>query len=663
MGVPKLFSEYFSRKKAIWNSFTKKGPIGVLAIDFNSILHKAAQYSYMYGDFEYRQVEEKNIQKITEKDSLESFRNKINELVREVYEFFKPTHYLIIATDGVPPHAKTVQQRQRRYKKQLGPESPEIQLPINKFDSNMITPGTQFMKNLDKWMKRFVDNLQEDIINTEGFPATEVLYSSSSSPGEGEHKIFHIFKKISGNIPEKHKYILYGLDADLTVISMVHPIPIYVAKERIMREGETNISYDVIDAKNLIGDLDIGGVGGFGTTAEEFVLILMFLGNDFVPTTPVFENLRASKNMLTDALSLLKKGKKLRILYDGTKKDPTIAINWELLREFVEILAELEGKYIQKVYNERNEPVKRGFDAYIPHSQIKRSANDEGIINIDDFQRRWKKNITNVTRNRDAFNILYDWAEEEIVGKPDDYKAFIEELEKEHLEKMVEEYFVSMLWTMDYYINGHGNVNKSWYYPFHWAPTFKMLFEFMPQDPPDSFIYEYTNEYLAPEENLVAVLPPVSKNLLDRTPRLANLLNPQSEYGQYFPTSFKVDGNGKRVKHMEVPIIPYVSYNIAKEMVIFSGEKINREIDRTIYSVKEIAIKLEGIRRSREFGRGSRSGRIRLDYLGDPIGNDDFSELSNVSRIGSGNVRITDFKKYNEEKQEEWRKHGRLLIP
>ena len=84
-------------------------------------------------------------------------------------EFSKPNKMLYIAIDGPCPKPKMIQQRQRRFK------SANESKP---WDTNKITPGTEFMENLENYL---LQHLTYDV---------KMIFSSSNEPGEGEHKIF-----------------------------------------------------------------------------------------------------------------------------------------------------------------------------------------------------------------------------------------------------------------------------------------------------------------------------------------------------------------------------------------------------------------------------------------------------------------------------------------
>ena len=76
--------------------------------------------------------------------------------IEKLFLLVQPDQLLFIAIDGVAPRAKMNQQRQRRYrkvlaseaaaKKRAGGDAAAAQPSHTTFDSNCISPGTEFMQ-------------------------------------------------------------------------------------------------------------------------------------------------------------------------------------------------------------------------------------------------------------------------------------------------------------------------------------------------------------------------------------------------------------------------------------------------------------------------------------------------------------------------------------
>ena len=104
-------------------------------------------------------------------------------------------------------------------------------LPNIEWDTNAITPGTKFMEKLSKYLHNidFKNEYNHDC---------QVIISDSNEPGEGEHKILQYLKQNYSNNDKRNnsenQYLIYGLDADLIMLSMASKINnIYLLRESV----------------------------------------------------------------------------------------------------------------------------------------------------------------------------------------------------------------------------------------------------------------------------------------------------------------------------------------------------------------------------------------------------------------------------------------------
>ena len=197
--------------------------------------------------------------------------NEIKNYIIKLIELTKP-QFIFIAIDGVAPLAKMKQQRSRRFK----------HIGENTWDTNAISPGTPFMNQLKIILDKFISS--NNIFN-----GKKVIFSDASIPGEGEHKILSYIRntKLKGN------QIIYGLDADLIMLSMVSGIDnIYLLREEVVHgiTKETFITVNIDELKNIIV-MDfkdrIAESGGErmpkADIINDYVFICFLLGNDFLP--------------------------------------------------------------------------------------------------------------------------------------------------------------------------------------------------------------------------------------------------------------------------------------------------------------------------------------------------------------------------------------------
>lgn len=129
-----------------------------------------------------------------------------------------------MAIDGVAPRAKMNQQRSRRFRsaKDLAEATKDkLIVPTDgnisgadaadpysgAFDSNCITPGTEFLLRISECIRYFIrKKIKEDPL----WKNLSVIFSGPEVPGEGEHKVSFTIMLCPGNIPMHLWYHDFG---------------------------------------------------------------------------------------------------------------------------------------------------------------------------------------------------------------------------------------------------------------------------------------------------------------------------------------------------------------------------------------------------------------------------------------------------------------------
>ena len=292
MGVPHLF-RHLSRRcpRAVQvisggSSGGDKERVGCkeLHVDFNSVVHSCARACLCLPP------------SASSGDGRSEYEGRVIAACLRHLDYLAerlgPTDLVFVAVDGPPPRAKMHQQRARRFvsvhrvEDGVGP-SGQAQA-LKPWDTNAVTPGTSFMERLAAAME------DEAVARaTRGVRPTLVV-SGHTEPGEGEQKIFERLRRDARGVPGPgHAGIrmVYGLDADLLLMAMAHPMR---GSIRVVREQDLGGPLQIVDtmelARHAAADvLRACGPGLALTEAEridEYVALCALLGNDFVPALP-----------------------------------------------------------------------------------------------------------------------------------------------------------------------------------------------------------------------------------------------------------------------------------------------------------------------------------------------------------------------------------------
>jgi 5'-3' exonuclease len=99
------------------------------------------------------------------------------------------------------------------------------------FDTNQITPGTDFMLELGEALTYAAKNSQYKVGKN-----VRVVVSDAFVAGEGEHKVLEDIRK--NNITDTESICIYGLDADLIMLSLTLPTDnIILLREKTYVDG------------------------------------------------------------------------------------------------------------------------------------------------------------------------------------------------------------------------------------------------------------------------------------------------------------------------------------------------------------------------------------------------------------------------------------------
>ncbi|VDO07664.1 unnamed protein product [Rodentolepis nana] len=255
MGVPKFY-RWISQRYPCINQIIKDNevvPIDHVYLDLNGIIHSSSHCDGMAFDV------------FDEDKVFQTIANYINYIINLI----KPRKTIFLAVDGVAPRAKMTQQRARRF---VGPKKVADEIKKRKekgqkidettiFDSNVISPGTEFMARLHEYFKTYIAN---QITNNPIWRRADVIYSGHD-----------IFLGLATHEPN-----LCILRENVYTVKSPIPqnIPFCLVHLSLLREYIGLEFGDLKDEISFPFDLE--------RIIDDWIFMGYFLGNDFIPNLP-----------------------------------------------------------------------------------------------------------------------------------------------------------------------------------------------------------------------------------------------------------------------------------------------------------------------------------------------------------------------------------------
>jgi len=492
MGIPSYFRKIIQAHPGCVSS-TPPVEAAALCFDFNCLIYRCIRAPSMPPFPE--EIEE-------QRGWEDALLNEVCKTVKEVWITAGKPSEVLIAVDGVVPMAKIRQQRVRRFKSAWLRGNAAIVA----WDSNAITPGTEFMDRLNVALDSLAKEHRGWII------------SGVREEGEGEHKIMHWLR---ATIPKK-PVIIYGLDADLIVLSMLVSeeigIPIWLLREKQEFGITEHISdiqeYSFMDITELKKKLFIVGY----SMAINYVALMSLMGNDFLPHS-------LTHKLADDGHELV-----LRELRSMTSKWQLVdagALQVSVLKDIVLRWASEEDTRMMQMIQKKRKP---GRPVEDPMESLPLEWNVEAeLMSGRDLHADWRK-------------AYYRWMHPSV-----------------DIHHVCQEYIYGCQWILDYYM-GRSSINVNWMYPYWIPPLWSDLSRY------SGTIEKHTdiNAPPTPEEQLAMVLPLSSWGLIrDIGLKKAPILSPQ-----LWPSSFTFFSAGRKWLWECEARIPVVTAGRLRELLM-----------------------------------------------------------------------------------------------
>ena len=567
MGIPSYF-------KKIIDEFTNTIKTSLnfnvdnVFLDFNCCIHGCASELKSYNFNSNIEFEQELIKRVL-------------EYIDIIFDFTNPSELFYISIDGIPPRSKMVQQRNRRFMsswsknklisklEEINYDRKEINNIKNEWDSSAISPGTDFMNNLSNQIKEHFKSDKYKLRKNKSF---KTILSDSLEKGEGEFKIFKYIQ--DSNLSNKnflHKNnVIYGLDADLIMLSLLRNNNICLLREPIHLKLKNNnkfiylsINELKINLKNKINKI-FSDNNSYDLNINYYVFICFLLGNDFIPNLGFlnFKNddiellLYIYKDVHNQLLNTNFPYNHILITENCTNIENCTKynINYYFLTKFLKELSNVENKYTQsyseQYYNKR--PYFKSFNnndviEYNKHQielypMLNRKDNkiNEGI---DDWRIKYYYHLFNTINGKDIKDIC---------------KNFLESLE----------------FTLDYYFNQ--KYHHTWYYRYNYSPTILDLYNYLlslnvkyfKEDSHDNYKTNigFNNNY--PDINitiplqLLMILTPSSIHLIKNEKHKKLMTDINEGVLHYYPINFNISTYLKNWLWLCKPKLPNIDIKL-----------------------------------------------------------------------------------------------------
>ena len=536
--------------------------IDCLMIDLNGLFHGRAQKIYQYGEYKPKPL--------LMGRKAPSKQRRPQELAVRVYsdvcariEYLRkiaaPKKRLILCIDGPAPLRKQNQQRQRRFRSAKERMSGEEQNQAA-FDSNSITPGTEWMDHLSAYIDWFIrKKMRED----KAWAGLDVVFSDEKCAGEGEHKIINYMRRY-GNPTET--YCIHGADADLIMLSLATHYPhFYILRDDMMRRHNDFFAIDIGSVHKELGEYMCWENSGTKRRAallekiqrqqgnkterrkgptyhadkavNDFVLMCFMVGNDFLPHIPGIEIIMGGIDSMVDTYRecAAAHGHLTRV------KDGRVKIRKASFKAFVGTLGMQESSaFAAKLGRDRD---------FFPMPLLNEHSKIVTRREHGSHRETWRVDV-------DAYKTAY-------------YEAKFPP--GTTIKKVCSEYLEGLQWVLSYYTEGVPN--WKWRYPYHYAPFCSTLATRIGKH---KFTTYAVTQPSTPFIQLLSVLPPASRALLPH-PLCELLSSSDSELAPYCPDEFEVDLAGCRQEWEGTVLLPMIDYDHVVKVAKTPLKKVKKD--------------------------------------------------------------------------------------
>ncbi|GKY97941.1 hypothetical protein MPSEU_000752100 [Mayamaea pseudoterrestris] len=489
----------------------------------------------------------------------------------------------------------------------------------NKFHSNAITPGTPFFQECTE---RILEFIQDRIKHDDDWSKLQVIFSGPNVPGEGEHKIMQFIRE-QRSLPDYNpnlRHCIMGQDGDLIMLGLAtHEPNLMLLREQVLFDKRA------VDRDDMAGEIPSLDFYLFNANFEllhmnvlrdylayeletilpdnpfclersidDFVFLTFLVGNDFLPHMPALDIADEAFDLLFYTYRALRKQ-----WVKQSPKNPYLTntgniVSGKRLEGFLAAIGAHEGKYydykdsVVDLDVRRAREIKYGrpqtpSDAVLERKEesdrmryramVESAATGNASLHSDftpvlsaatlskddkeherQVEQLHKLLQLSVSDTKSIANVIDDT---DLKGRYYADKFDFSPFDADKHIALRKAYMEGLVWNLKYYYEGC--VSWEWYYPYHYGPFMSDLVGL------DDLLAEITFEGklgapLKPFEQLLACLPPSHAHLLPK-PYRRLMRNKTSPIADFYPPSFVIDMNGKRLPWEAVVLLPFIDSN------------------------------------------------------------------------------------------------------
>lgn len=496
-----------------------------LMIDMNGIFHTSAQRVFRYGAFSPPPSYTLSVK--NDKRNQERVFQDVCNTIEKLLLVVDPNKRLILCVDGSAPLAKQLQQSKRRYVSSLNRADDD-----ESFDSNCISPGTEFMDDMNRYIVRFIKfRLNENPL----WRKLEIIFSTDKVEAEGEHKIQSYVRKFG---KQEESFLIHGADSDLIMLSLISHKKFYVLRDdRDMKDflllDMPLIRPKIIEMMRWEEKKNYENLCLYKFSEEcainDFVFLCFMVGNDFLSHVPALEIVEGGIEVLVHVYKQVCEEGMEGSGHLTRKTNGKVIFSTKNLCRFFELISEYEKELLEQKMKNR--------DKYFT---------DQTLIDSVYFNSETKNYDVDIEKYRELYC----------------QKHFGKSMEE--MAPVCHEYIDGLRWVLLYYTSGVPE--WSWYYPYHYTPPAKALCMSFPSFTGKIF---RINKPLLPFVQLMNILPEKSKKLLPQP--LAEQICLLKQYGKV-----EIDYSGKKYEYQGIVLLPFLDI---KEVMKFYKKHYSKVSD------------------------------------------------------------------------------------